>query len=335
MRIAIIDKYISEKEVFSLTGKNVHPIAITGNGDECGKLIDNAPLLSHGTVCAALLTEFVLDSDYIAISVAPNKNDDFVVQNICYALSWCLNNPTDYICISAGTTNWRASQPMKSLTKRLSESGTKIVAAVSPDSALTFPACYPWVIGVQYEEDCRSINWVSSSSLGYDAVVGNFDSNVLNNLSQQDDFFKTRSSSMAVPYFVGHLMRHEIFPFYPKDCFCMTDSKLQEYIQKIPIVRVMSKEIDVLVNLMREFQENEYMAALITIGIDTDWSKLIVNAYDYFSFYSAVIALKNASIILVDSRCTFFSGKIGFDYSIDLREISTILAYNSIISKFK
>lgn len=156
MRIAIIDKYISEKEVFSLTGKNVHPIAITGNGDECGKLIDNAPLLSHGTVCAALLTEFVLDSDYIAISVAPNKNDDFVVQNICYALSWCLNNPTDYICISAGTTNWRASQPMKSLTKRLSESGTKIVAAVSPDSALTFPACYPCLLVSVYKRSERS-----------------------------------------------------------------------------------------------------------------------------------------------------------------------------------
>lgn len=334
MRVAIIDKYISEKEVFDLTGKKFFSIAITDKGDVKYEFSGKNSYLSHGSVCAALLAEFVTGSDYIAISVAPNRSDNFAIQNICYALNWCLDNRINYICISAGTTNWLGSQPMLSLTKQLSENGTTIIAAVSPDSTLTFPASYPWVIGVQYQRECRFINWVSSTSVGYDAVVGDFQSDVLDALSKQDDFFRTRSSSMAVPYFLSYFMRHESFPFYPKAHLSPKDSELHKISYKIPIVWVQGEKTTTLLTLMYEFQRQKYMTALVTADVITDWSKLVVNVKDYSSFNNALIALRNASMILVDSRCSFLSKTLLFDYSISVEDDSIISTYNSIISKF-
>ncbi|MBS6183256.1 MAG: hypothetical protein KH921_21100, partial [Erysipelotrichaceae bacterium] len=141
MRIAVIDNYISCGFVKEMTGAAIETYQISGGC--CRPCQEDRRSFSHGSICAALMVEFTPGAEHIGISVAPNGQEDFSIANICLALEWCCKNQIPFICMSIGTVNWLGARPMQSVTKKLSDSGSTMICAVSPDKKLTFPACYP------------------------------------------------------------------------------------------------------------------------------------------------------------------------------------------------
>lgn len=204
IRIVVIDNQISRNTVYQLSGKEITCCHVA-NGI-CETAGENYTGPSHGSVCAALAAEFFPHDDIIGISVA-DEQTNLSVSNVCKALSWCVTQSVQIVCMSIGTTNWLASLSMKDITKKLAEQGTKIFAAVNPAGILTFPACYPWITAVKCELEYATIARNSNQLKVFDISVGYFSSDVLDTFSLEDRFFLNRTSSMAVP-FVASQMTH-------------------------------------------------------------------------------------------------------------------------------
>ena len=299
MKIAIIDNYISNEFVKEMTGEPIKSYHVIDGC--CLPYQDSSKSLSHGSVCAAIMVEFSPQVEHIGISVASNSQDDFSIPNICLALDWCYKNQIQYICMSIGTNNWLGARPMQAVTKALSESGSTLICAVSPERELTYPACYPWVIAVSYEEECKYImqNIVSCST--YDVVVGYFHSETLRKLSQHDNFFLKRSSSMAVPFFLGQLIKSIDISALPYE-YPHKKALSFDYARcTTPIVSVVHENINKIKEFNLLLQNCGYMSALISKRLNMDWTQLNVRVNDESEITIALNAVRNANIILFDA----------------------------------
>ncbi|QQR29550.1 hypothetical protein I5Q82_16160 [Acutalibacter muris] len=319
MRIAIIDNTISREFVKEITGAEVNSYQIIDG--YCLPDYSTKNYLSHGSVCTALATEFIHDAEYFSVSVAPRALADFSISNLCIALDWCYKNQIEYICMSVGTENWLGAKPMISATKQLADIGSTVVCAVSPKLSLTFPACYPWTVAVCYDKGCNGIRRSDTMCSGYDVVVGPFYSFVLDQLSRCDLFFSNRTSSMAVPYFMGWYVQNNEVRCLPKEGPTIRKRGLKQMQCEIPIVRIIHSDVYQIKSLCRLLQQKDYMAALLSDRIETDWSQLFVHVRNAADIRCALNALQNAGIALLDIDLnqtyvrTFYDLEVDADYS--------------------
>lgn len=332
MRIVVIDNQISGNIVYQLSGKVITCCHIV-NGI-CESDEEDYTGLSHGSVCAALAAEFFPHDDIIGISVA-DEQTNLSVSNVCKALSWCVMQSVQIVCMSIGTTNWLASLSMKDITKRLAKQGTRIFAAVDPAGSLTFPACYPWITAVKCELGNAAITRNPSKLNVYDISVGYFSSDVLDTLSLKDKFFLNRTSSMAVPFVASQMTRRSGKWNTGNRNNSVIDSinadkkKVEEESIEIPIVRIIDQNRREL-QLQHLFWEKGYMACLFSGKRETNWAELIVAIDNSDNFEIAIHALKEASIVLIDKDV---DGKISDskqDYVLDISKETIANAYEQI-----
>lgn len=332
IRIVVIDNQISGHTVYQLSGKEITCCHVA-NGI-CETAGENYTGPSHGSVCAALAAEFFPHDDIIGISVA-DEQTNLSVSNVCKALSWCVTQSVQIVCMSIGTTNWLASLSMKDITKKLAEQGTKIFAAVDPAGILTFPACYPWITAVKCELKYATIARNSNQLKVFDISVGYFSSDVLDTLSLEDRFFLNRTSSMAVPFVASQMTHRNIKRNTWNKNNSIIDSikvdkkKVEEKSIEIPIVRIIDQNRREH-QLQHLFWEEGYMACLFSGKRETNWAELIVAIDNSDNFEIAIHALKEASIILIDKDV---DGKIidsEQDYVLDISKETIADAYEQI-----
>ena len=177
-RLVVIDDQIPPALVQELCGKKIETWRI-----EDGVCVpDRSPIhtRSHGTVCAALAGEFLPELELVGISTGGNGGAQ--VENVCAALEWCLQDGAAVVCMSMGVTCGLDLARMETATRALRQAGCWVFCASSNGGKLTFPAAYPWTVGVKFDPTAREVQQVDPR-WSCDVAVGLFQSQVLDKLA--------------------------------------------------------------------------------------------------------------------------------------------------------
>lgn len=286
---------------------------------------------SHGTVCASILAETMPKSHYLVpISVAI---DDTVIrmENLCKTLSWCVENPPNYLCMSLGTTNWLETAQLAQLTKELAAEGTKIFAACANNGHIAFPAAYPWVTGVRYHPGAAGLCREDDSPVGSNIVVGDFTTQVLEKIARENSFFESRTNSMAAPYALGKLLAEGLtvgdLPLWQKH-------DQIEKLDELPMPAVaLQGPLEAMKELLALLQRESYQAALLTDRQGADWASMVLHATAR-DFPSWITPLAEAGILLLDRESSLASWCKYADYHVDLSNLGVQAGYTAILDFF-
>ena len=209
IRAVIIDNGLNKKLYYELTGKRIKAYCIRKG--EC--LIDEEKQehydANHGTVCAALLTEFAEEAEILSVSV--NEKGELPLDNLGVALSWCIDHHADVICMSIGTTSWIELRELFPIFELLDERQIIVVAAGSNDGRVTFPASLPSVLGVKYKKGSSGLSETEIAMLddpmdGIDIETDLPASKVLKQLEKRYQFGHSIANSMAAPYIAARII---------------------------------------------------------------------------------------------------------------------------------
>lgn len=209
IRVVIIDNGFNKSIYYELTGKMIETYSIEKHKDIVVEGDTEYYGLSHGTVCAAILTEFAEDAEVIGISLA--DSGELPLCHLEAAIFWCLNHSVDVICMSIGITAWLEISHLLPLFELLAKSHIIVVAAAANDGQITYPASLSSVLGVRYRKVgsealplCSTI--IDNPVDGIDIETDLPESVVLYKLRERFQFRKTITNSMVTPYIAARII---------------------------------------------------------------------------------------------------------------------------------
>lgn len=107
--------------------------------------------LTHGSACYTVFRNHVHETyTLISIKVLDYRYGNGQLKDMLTALEWCGANDIHLINMSIGTRQFSDTPALYDVVSRLSAHGIVMVAACSNRNTLTFPACFPMVIGVRH-----------------------------------------------------------------------------------------------------------------------------------------------------------------------------------------
>lgn len=209
IRAVIIDNGLNKSIYQELTGKRIKVYRIEKHNDLVEVWDREYCGLSHGTVCAAILTEFAEDSELISISLADGGKPP--LYHFQAAILWCLNHSVDVICMSMGVTSLLEINPLLPLFERLAKKHIIVVAAASNDGWITYPASLPSVLGVRYrKEEPKGLPFyttmIDNPVDGIDIETDLPKSLVLQQLRENYHYSSAISNSMAAPFIAARII---------------------------------------------------------------------------------------------------------------------------------
>lgn len=149
IRVLIIDsgRRLSHKivEEYEIVKKNETYVAVTNH------CIDK---IGHGSAVIGIITEKELEQvDIICVKIY-DKTLEIDEEKLLFALSYIYNNiPCDVLHISSGIIQPDDYAQLYSLCYKIKQRGTIIVSAFDNDGAISYPAAFPFVIGVDTSEN--------------------------------------------------------------------------------------------------------------------------------------------------------------------------------------
>lgn len=115
--------------------------------------------VTHGTACYNVFKERVnVPYDLISIKILNNKTRNGSKNNLITALDWCRMNGISLVNMSLGTNQFADRLSLYDASQKLAAAGTITVAACNNSNTVTFPACFPFVIGVRHYSSSQLIN---------------------------------------------------------------------------------------------------------------------------------------------------------------------------------
>lgn len=180
--------------------------------------------ITHGTVCALILTQYIDKADIKYLTIL-NKNGRGFVSEIDVFLQKCLDKAIVIINMSFGTTHFLDKTYIKNTINHYANKGLIIVAASSNDGFTTYPSSLSNVISVACgDEFC--VDEKLQRQKGIDFIAPSDHEIIIEGAS----FRLGRSNSYAAPYvtaMVGNLIcekgmmtvneiRHELAPHKEK-----------------------------------------------------------------------------------------------------------------------
>ena len=154
--------------------------------------------MTHGTVCTSILAEKFEDANITAVSLW-DSHMEISLEEVCSAFQLFEKSNFKCICLSIGIHNWIHLHALYNITQRIVSDGIQIISSGSNDEKITFPAAYPWVLGVKYMPYISGIKRIYKSEDGCDIATGFFKSQVLEKLSIRNSFlYFRRCSSRAL-----------------------------------------------------------------------------------------------------------------------------------------
>ncbi|MBQ7689551.1 MAG: hypothetical protein IJT27_10090 [Clostridia bacterium] len=104
---------------------------------------------SHGTFCAKIIEKYCPSSvEFVSIRVLKETGLG-VLDDLVTALKWCLDRDISIINLSNGISWFEDIRPLYDVCHALTKSGVRIVAAQNNRRTGTYPADFPFVIGVE------------------------------------------------------------------------------------------------------------------------------------------------------------------------------------------
>lgn len=131
---------------------------------------------SHSTKIINILSQLSSLSDIeLDNLVVLNQERTSTIETLSKALLYCFHSEYNLLLMSLGTVRPSDANSLYKIVKYLLCKNTIIIAAISNDNYLTFPASFPGVIGVRYDFNLiyqhNAIHYVSEDALNSNLLV--------------------------------------------------------------------------------------------------------------------------------------------------------------------
>lgn len=151
-KIAIIDDGVNDG-VFDKC-KASYSYCITREGTR--RYISQNKKISHGTICAAIIQQYT-NYNNILYSIKIKKfNKNGNIEYLVKAIDFCIKNDIKVINLSLGSTDENDKYQIFQSISAAFAKGIIIVAALSNDNIITYPASFPIVIAAKHSEKART-----------------------------------------------------------------------------------------------------------------------------------------------------------------------------------
>lgn len=258
---------------------------LTQNHMEIYSIYTDVPIpdLSHGTKTAAILSEFsVFDSIY-GVSLS-NAAGEIHTEAFIKGLEWCIGKGFDAICMSVGITDYIEMRLFAPLIRKLTDSGTVIVAAVSNSGMVTYPACLPEVIAVECTDNLSGGGFsICKTAYGDISIQSSMpNSAVLEKLHRGFGYMSQPSNSLVTPYIAGLVSRY----LSSGDAGNSKESIIKRlrtnhaFVERLPHVAIGASnsipaigiigDIGFALDVQRHILNDDYLAALLTTHMKSD-----------------------------------------------------------------
>lgn len=120
---------------------------------------------SHGTICSAIIQKYLnhKNVEFVSIKILDTITKRGTINQLIYALNWCIYNDIDVINCSFGTIKYIDFNIVKNIINKTSEKGIIIVSAINNNGIYSLPACLNNVIGVKndyyYNNGMFKLRW--------------------------------------------------------------------------------------------------------------------------------------------------------------------------------
>lgn len=159
---------------------------------------------THSTKVVNVMNNFFdLKKCQIHNLIILDKNLNASISLLKNALIYCITNNHNFILMSLGTKRPSDALVIKKYIDILVQNNAVILAGLSNDICLTYPASFNGVFGIRYDFngilDKNSINYIKDDLLNTQLVV-NFDFSILN------DIYIYGCNSLSVPIVAAHII---------------------------------------------------------------------------------------------------------------------------------
>lgn len=207
VKIAIIDSGVNVSHP-ALQGHNIHGYRITNSDKKNSITAYNDDKLGHGTAVSNIICSSVPDVNIDVFSVSGNGIvfDLEMLLNTLYYIADNQSRKYHLINLSMGT--YCDDVRLRRICKHITDNGTIIVAAFDNAGAISFPAAYDFVVGVDSSEECihnSDIFWVKDEYVnilakgGVQRVAWNFPDYVIR---QGASFAAAHVSAIIAKFFI-------------------------------------------------------------------------------------------------------------------------------------
>ncbi len=244
---------------------------------------------SHGTLCTALLLEFleknnVTDFQIASVSIL-NQDRNQELGEFCTALEWCVTQKMDIILMSIGVKIPVYAKRLLPFIEKAKAQKILLLAAASNDFEITYPACYKDVIGIK-KGTGYGIKAIRDIKDGID-LEGNFE---VSNVIQQYSIFLEETygvtNSFVLPFVAadicallrqnGEMNAKDVVNCYPKKKGWDNQTvipRIESAVLKIAVVyqgKARQKMELVLEDIILGFERNGYSCICVA-----DWEQKI------------------------------------------------------------
>lgn len=158
--IVIIDSGVNAKHK-EFTGQNLYGFSMKFSSD--GQLVINRcieDLIGHGTAVYSIIQKNVKNKQIKILNVNIFNCNESIDENIlCAALKYIRENINcKIINISMGLTSCSNRQELYNVCSSLSKSNVFLIAAFDNDGAVSYPAAFDCVIGVDASPNCKNVS---------------------------------------------------------------------------------------------------------------------------------------------------------------------------------
>ena len=149
IKIAVIDNGVSPEHPYILNLVGGVGIDFDPDGNIVYDDNDYFPEtpLSHGQLCAGLISHRAPDAEIYSVKVLDEKGIGHPAALVA-AIAWCVDNNIDVANISLGTTGETWTTKLQAECARATKNGTILVSATHVGGLISYPSVFPETIGV-------------------------------------------------------------------------------------------------------------------------------------------------------------------------------------------
>ena len=202
IRIGMIDKGVNLLHP-DLNNKNIVCKQIDDRGS-ISLLEGNSDFIGHGTAICGILTQE--NAAEITVFKVFNSLDEVSEESFILVLEYlCQNEHFDILNLSLGISSVCQYKRLEQICKKISDGGTLIVASFNNYGTVTYPAAFPFVIGVDWDIECKKNHDFIYSENGMVNVYGKGMNQKLC-WSPSSDYIVNSGASFATAHITSHLI---------------------------------------------------------------------------------------------------------------------------------
>lgn len=123
---------------------------------------------THGTLCAAIIHAYAPDADIVSIKVIDHVTLKGSINQIRYALDWCVSNDISVINLSVGYLSLREWQYLRSLMSKLIRNNIPLICACSNNEKPSIFTDFSWVFSVEMDRRLVDDQYYSRNATFFD-----------------------------------------------------------------------------------------------------------------------------------------------------------------------